>query len=679
MFSLNSTILNSQQWILLAKSKGSSFARRTALSAPPKILCRLLLCSGLPEASFRTMLGRLDDIGKEGPEPYVDLIKSANLDSGESLNSAARSLLGRLNAYSRLYPDHSSEDSNHVPSIFSQWLSDHCFATAKRKASKPSKAKRGKAAKPQKLNLKVVKDILPTIELASAENGEEESSFVFDSPSFLVASSDADIPENRPTGNSESELAHYIESNLVERHCSDLDDWLTVTFGSTKPFDNDTISSLSVARGLLKCFIELKAVSSGVSRLVTTWVPRLSHRSGCPELWKLIFHQEVRNFQESNWMKTLITDCISVWSTEHKKACCKWASGIKLDGMSMNWIGLSVFLAATSEQAPLCSRLPDATLFVGDWASSKGSVIQLSRIALLGLQEESNFQPNDWPPGFSLVFSLAQCGKNQLRVVCEELLKGLSHDNSKSSVRICFLRLYLAFPHWVDIGSASVRTNLISAAGKYVDQWVHWLPTLDGQISDHIAALHDGDIQRAKVLSKLSRKHPLLILRELGDVTNRLILDATMTAENLERKGVVTGADLNGQRNARVHKKIVKFSLCHWGYSFLEPVWVSWLEILSAMPKEVLFTCGLEVGLVPLLNVYLQLASVQLQLLSIKKVERFKERLAELLNTFKQSNRKGWLKWLDTAIEGSKVRNMLMSYSFITMDELKASMPPPKK
>ena len=193
----------------------------------------------------------------------------------------------------------------------------------------------------------------------------------------------------------------------------------------------------------------------------------------------------------------------------------------------------------------------------------------------------------------------------------------------------------------------------------------------DKKIDDLLREFHTGDSKVLKSLTEFSRKEPLLMLRKLPRMSSILEASATMSNNGSVRdvKGVITGQILAGPRDVRFHGRLVKLSITHWGFSFLEPLWIGMLDVFSSMPCEVLFTCGLKVGLLEFLGVYLQLMSVQLQLLSANKADRLKGKLTEAFAAFRQYNASGWKNWLRCKLSDSEVRHVLMSCNFISPQE----------
>ena len=93
-----------------------------------------------------------------------------------------------------------------------------------------------------------------------------------------------------------------------------------------------------------------------------------------------------------------------------------------------------------------------------------------------------------------------------------------------------------------------------------------------------------------------------------------------------------------------------------------------------AVPREVLFSCGLKMGLLKFLGVFLRLIFIQSELRSSNKLDRLKEKLSEFFDAFKTTNPEGWDKWLgDRTDHGitslGTTRNVLMSCGFISREE----------
>jgi hypothetical protein len=97
---------------------------------------------------------------------------------------------------------------------------------------------------------------------------------------------------------------------------------------------------------------------------------------------------------------------------------------------------------------------------------------------------------------------------------------------------------------------------------------------------------------------------------------------------------------------------------------------LTFFVVALPVPNEVLFGCGLKMGLLEFLGVYLRLMFVQTQLRTSERLSRLKGKLSEFFDAFKASNLEGWEAWLAQETSGLSslggTRNILMSCDFIT-------------
>ena len=136
-----------------------------------------------------------------------------------------------------------------------------------------------------------------------------------------------------------------------------------------------------------------------------------------------------------------------------------------------------------------------------------------------------------------------------------------------------------------------------------------------------------------------------------------------------ESRGVVHGRSLTGPLEAYLNGKVVQVKAKHWGYSYTEPLWNVILDIFMGIPKEVSFQCGLKLGFLDLLNMFLRLLSVQLYLLPPDATTKLKAKIAEVLKVFGQANTAGRQAWWASLIDGTEVRNMLVSCDLLSPEQ----------
>jgi hypothetical protein len=182
--------------------------------------------------------------------------------------------------------------------------------------------------------------------------------------------------------------------------------------------------------------------------------------------------------------------------------------------------------------------------------------------------------------------------------------------------------------------------------------------------------MQDGDAKPVKELSEIARKQPLLLLRKFPAITKILLADAAIVStKNRSTRGTIVGQDLQGPMDVKFHGQPMQVSWKHWGYELFEPMWIAWLDILSHIPKMVLFSCGPSVGFSSCLNVYVQLLNVQLQLMSANDIQRLKDKLKGLFQVYRQNNVQSWGTWLRSTIGASEVRHVLLGCDLIDIQE----------
>jgi len=673
---------------MLAKSRSDSLAKRAALSAPADFLPRLLLCSSLPRASILAMidkLGRLGDAASDKEDLYAHLMSPSALSEWDIgrvglRRELARKLLGRLSAYSRIHAVSLKEKDSDISTTFLSWLAEECRSGS----VKAAKSKHHKKSKTSGVSPPV-----PFL-LSSLKNDITPSSNV---PDRTTADADLDLDlfkkfEQRVVpmqidnhgldmAAARTAIADYVKSGKFFL----LDDFMRMLFkiadrGLVGSMSDSQLELLDLSTDLINCVNSLKQPQRAATNAVLKWVPRLSSAVGKPALWSLVFQCTLEP-EQTTMSRSLQSNCMQSWSTRHVTQCVEWIMSLNhASSMDLDYEGITLFLISSSGQpSAQIDLFTDFSWIDSDWANSKDFVSTGALIALKSLKQTPNravSRRHSLPSGFTLAFLLSRCGKKQLRSVCELILTELALPNAEPSLKTMFeglfLRLYLNFPHWMDLGSATARNALMRASEKFSACWIDWMSSFDDRIDDMLYSIANGELKSAKQLADLSRKQPLLILRKLPEISEILIDDATIDNSS-NQKSVIVGQNLSGKREIKFHGKILKISVQHWGYSYTEPLWVSLLDVLSSMPREVLFTCGVKVGLLDLLTIYVELVSVQLQLLSASKTARLKTKLNGAFTAFQQCNSGAWTGWLVSDVGESQIRHLLMSCDFITPQE----------
>jgi hypothetical protein len=286
-------------------------------------------------------------------------------------------------------------------------------------------------------------------------------------------------------------------------------------------------------------------------------------------------------------------------------------------------------------------------------------------IALQGAQEQENPDVNasiSLPDWLVLLMLLARNGKESMKGVCEMLLKAMEKDKLRVKLRSAILRLYTFFPMEMKLGDPRLRAVLVEGVKSV--SWLDWRGALDAQLEDMLLSVQSTP-RMAKALIELAKIHPLLVLRKVPTMVRLLEDDG---GKHGKVRGRTYGENVLGSTEASLMGKSIKVTVRHWGYSLMEYLWVSLLDILKSIPREVLFSCGLHMGLGDLLTVYAKLLFVQCQIQS--NPTRVKSKFADFLDAFESSDPKGWESWLNLKqpelLSLGNTRNVLVSCSLIT-------------
>jgi hypothetical protein len=653
------------------------------LSAPAIFLPRLLLCSGLPRSSLITMidrLGRLGDASDNMNALYARLLvpsASSEWDVSRigSKRDVARQLLGRLSAYIRVYQIPSNNQSVNISTSFLFWLSDECKSTP---IEAPNKGRLKKAKvvttntllsstgsacsvlailRDEGMRLPII-DKLPTCECTDSKFKLQE----LRSPQIL----NFDLSDDASRG--------YIKSCVIENQMSILEDYLQEYYSKILRLTFDMRSSsksqaLNLAVQLLEVYHSFG--SSSDTTVLHTWLPRLTRNEGSPELWKLMF--------EVSCSDSVLLKCMTSWTNLHVTKCKDWILSQSTEqNVSFDFGKFALFLASTSGQS--CSPMeqfskPMTTHSGSAWAGTKDFVVAGTTIAIRSIRQlpESKTSAlcrrNSLLPGLTLCVLISKCGKKQFRSVCDVVLSELaSTDNGnvamKSALEVLLLRLYLFFPHWMDLGTAAARKALMNASEENAHLWSDWKSHFDDRIDSLLDVVQVGEFGMAKALVEMSRKQPLLILRKLPTISALLYANAKTSANFMDnrkdQRGIVEGQHISGSIVVPMRGNSVKLSFHHWGYTFLEPLWMMVLDVLLAMPHEVLYSCGTKLGLFDCLMLYLELLSVQRHLNSAREVERMKVKLGNIVIAFQKYNMERWQEWMSMFKEDDEIRNILL-------------------
>lgn len=689
---------------MLARSRSDFIAKRAALTAPTGFLPRLLLCSGLPRASLLSMIDRLGQLGDRSQDidkTYNQLLipsATSQWDIGRlgRRKEVSRKLLGRLSAYTGMYHLSDLIDDEKVSMTFLEWLSYSCQGAGK--AQKP-KQKRDRTHLPQMLStIENCEHILKSLTEEPVEESQEAAAAPLDGNASdmtrFLGHRDMPPKEDVSTANLD-ELASFLETAFSNDQVQLVEAWLAQTFGKPpsriaepkdgNPWIGKGKDGADVSFLLLRSFSRVERKTEGLGTTIVKWVPWLSAGSGSPDLWVILLSDGQKpTFLWSN----LISRCCQTWSHGHIIACRGWILGQDDDSFIDLAKAARLLIQSLSWENIHVEAFVDAPLSKRDraWGFSEDSahrVIKIGIDSLLATSDEKatrHFQSrNDLPEGLILLLLLSRLGRKQVQLISQALVERMSGvgTEDRSMLLACILRLYAYCPNHMNLGVAILRSALTEAVEKYSQDWLSWRSPMDDYFEDLIEAIaYQFTPNRiVQALAEGSKKHPLLVLRKLERLEEILEEDAMthpVTAEN-EKRGVSFGQSLTGPATAKVGSVVMQVTIRHWGFNFTETIWISFLDAISSIPTEVLFGCGLNMGLKDFLGIYLRLMSVQTQLRTSDRLTRLKGKLSEFLGSFKASNTAGWENWMSQDISGLKslgtARNVLLSCDFITHQE----------
>eukprot|EP00934_Nitzschia_sp_Nitz4_P006870 Nitzschia sp. Nitz4//scaffold142_size57810//11162//17644//NITZ4_006492-RA/size57810-augustus-gene-0.32-mRNA-1//-1//CDS//3329536379//6860//frame0 len=693
-----------ESWVMLARSRSDFIAKRAALTAPNGFLPRLLLCSGLPKASLVSMIDRLGKLGDNSDDVeklYSQLLvpsATSEWDIGRlgRKKDISRKLLGRLSAYTQMHELPKLLSGSSVSLTFVSWLGGCHFAVEKPR--KP-KSKNQKNAVPKLYSCigtvenvleSCTDDILQSLlpQEVSLDGDASDMTEFLNCQSSMVSTKPMSLDDPICT-------LEFVQSLFESNQSTQLEQWLSTlccsqNFSKFSPdlmFGNSEWEErrTTVAILLLQSFRDLERKTEDIGAAIVKWIPLLSTTTGNPDLWKLVF---ARGQKPSFLWDNLASRCFQTWSQDHLSTCRKWIlsseDAASLDLEKLIWL---LIQASTIDATFLSKRVSVTPSMVGsEWMSEPESAQKAITLALKVLVEANGNElrhrlrtRNDLPDALTLILLICRNGRKQVEMA-GRMVVGMMEKNSEKSLREVFLsvmlRLYASFPHSMNLGAAILRSVLKEAVEAMAVDWKHWRSPMDDQYEDLLqtCATSGPQPRLAQALVDAAKKHPLLLLRKLANMGRLLEEDATAQSPSVDRRGVIYGYALTPPAPAKVDGKIVKVTVRHWGFNFTDSIWASFLEIISSVPNEVLFGCGLCMGLGEFLEGYLRLMSVQTQLrTSGDRLTKLKGSLSTFLASFKKSNASGYEKWLAKEVTGlsslGSVRNVLMSCDFISHQE----------
>lgn len=669
---------------MLAKSRCNQIARLAALSAPDIFLPRLLLCCGISSVSLLSMIDRLGDMGTASPDSnkyYTQLLSPSAVSewgSGYQIGgrrAVARKLIGRLSAYLQLNgKDKKQEGRGRDSSPFLSWLIEYCSVENSKKPRVKLMA-RSRPPLPDHLKQIAFNGALSKLLIEDAGD-DDKGGGTHKSASVSVEASPA--PQF-----STARKEHQMSSS--RRNCLLAIDAIKSSIGSN---DVEALGcmAISIAQAIEDCSNSVnnapnEAAMNLLGELSKTdtshppvlvnaalkWLPFLSSISWDDSLCETAFGSN----NTDTALRGMIEQCAKCWNEEQISGCQAW---ILNQVQSDNGISrfspqcMIDFLVRTSNQSPVMQQ-PFAGVALPPFSvvSLHEHAAAAVKLALEGarIENENSTAPGkltctpgsylgrDMVPNWLVLLQLvSRCSKKHLALVANSLVSELATDGWESDVYPpVLLRLYSSLPSMMNLGDPKLRGILIKAAGDLSLNWLDWRCPLDDQIRQMIATLSSNWNQRLlQSMIDVSKRQPLLLLRHLGGIATVLIQDGDVSSGTFSDRVRTTAAQ--GIAVAKTRRGVIKVTVSHWGYSFNEPLYSSVCEIITSLPTEVAFSCGLKLGLLDIFGTFVKLIWTQHSLGCPEHTVRIRTRLASLLASFNSFNPLAWAEWMESRLQG---------------------------
>ena len=596
---------------MLARSRSDYIAKRAALTAPTSFLPRLLLCSGLPQASLLSMidrLGKLGDTNENLDKIYNKLLipsATSEWDIGRlgKKKEVSRKLLGRLSAYARMYKLSEFKDLERLSTTFLRWLSRSNQETEKPRRQKAKEGKPGPAILGKIHGYTTILDTVTAEPIDKLDGSEHElTGDTSEMTEFLMCQDDS--ARYFFFGKKVEDVAVFFSGAIRDEQVWALEVWLEEYLDGLPVASVDaafvpSFTGLDIACLLLKLFSDLERKSESLGAALVKWVPLLAVDAGSPELWTFLL---IKGPKPQFLWSNLMSRCTQLWSRGHTASCRDWI--LAQDDFTSLDLGKVVrFLVQSmpcfnihTERFVDTSSAKMGINGVGYTEQSVRKVIEISIMALTsGSEHEENLiqstSRNHPPEALVLLLLLSRLGRKYAQVVSQTLVESLDRDiddKVRGILLASVLRVYACFPQHMNLGIAMLRSALKEAVEKFPSEWLSWRSPMDDVFENFMILLVQSGVPGLifPALVDDAKKHPLLILRKLGRMEELLEHDATAQSASLvdsERRGVISGCSLTDPVIARVDAiTSLKVTVRHWGYNYTESIWISFLDIVTS-------------------------------------------------------------------------------------------------
>jgi len=421
-----------------------------------------------------------------------------------------------------------------------------------------------------------------------------------------------------------------------------------------------------LVRALLNSYVSSNCDPS-LGRIVLKFVPQFSQFCCDDIVWHTIFISMAEKPIDEQYLLSLISGCVIHWSDEVIAACQKW---ILTQNDLKNSLSLRLFLrflVASSEEESIHYVGSNGNC-VANFAciQSKANAESTMKIVLQYLKmtndklsrtccrEERNNLP-DW-----LLLSCIIAKSHQQCIV--EMIIGSIDSNSFSvpSMYSVLLRLHLMSPTTSQWNDSKARTHLKDAAIHHTKTSLQWRCPLDRQVVEMLRNLGTSPHTRLlQYATDFSKGNALIVIRHIHVLHERLVVDGL--GQDCTMAGCV------GTRPpaviAQIDDRLVKVSISRWGFRYNEFIWSTVLNFMGALPAELLFRCGIDTGVLLVLEDYLKLFYVHvMELGSEECISQLRPKYVALVKSFQACNQIEFQKWSKTDIAGfGTVHTLLLS------------------
>ena len=656
-----------EEWVLLATSKADVIAKQSALSVPDIFLPRILLCSGMSRTIFVTMLERLTKLSDSVNDPaklYNELI-SPSAVSEWGLQKGNRAVLktrlhGRIASYLRIFSSTAKGNKqNELDAIaqcaFVTWLASEVSASTVKKSESTTRAY-------DELIIKW-----------NASANDEESVVDLEDDSM-----DLSIDERVGSFDETMSLTEHCAGDLKsEKHINalvangkyDLIDGSLKQLISEAVFSKKDVDTSAPVKALMDAYVS-SSCDSALGRLILKFAPQIQCIDS--SLWRTLFVDLPEKSIDEQYLRSLVCECVANWSDEDVVGCQRWVLSQHGSKNALSMRLMLYFLVLSSEEKSVHYVCPDddgkcESKFI--CAKSKDNVTSTMKMVLQYIEATTDTTSSLTPPSNEgrdglpdwLILTLIMAKSHQQCIVSTIMEAIESKSVCSSAMYTLLLRLYLMFPTSLQLSDPKVRNGLIKSAKIHMKKSMQWRCTLDNQVTEILCNLGTSPKLIQTALDFFTKTHPLIVIRHIRLLHERLLTDGTGGKD-------VTKVGRVGTRPppimAQMGERSIKCTVVSWGFSFNESIWSSVLDLLVASPAELLFTCGIDTGVLLVLEDYLKLFYVHImELGSDDSISQLRPKFVALIKSFMSCNSVALQKWgQQTDIDGfGTVQTLLFS------------------